>query len=278
MNEKPQLIPNKNDKTSFDKIYLFFEKIIPVSKIGIASAVAASIGTVVTVLGVVVALGAALVSRYQLDTAKQQLAATDRPWIKIQNIDSAYVNIEERTVSSAGFISLKNIGKSPALDVQFLAGLIIGNIVSDEDIDAACKRKEREYYSPPLAIFPEDTVSSAYVEAKFPKLRLTDKFSKSYSSIAEKYARPTSIEPKEMYKYAQSFSMIVCVSYKIYNDERDHSTAVIYEIIRPIPKPKNDDDRIIPKQSDPFDLSKVLLYPPGSVWAIMPSNIVSRAN
>ena len=271
--------PNYSDGKIHPKLARFYntiERYVPPSKVALATTLVTFIGTVVALFGILVTALAVAVSMYQLDTARRQLAATDRPWIRITKNMGTFLTVTDSQIEVDAFVTIRNIGKSPAINVKFLSSLVSGRGYNvDEEIGKTCNARVSENEFVESTLFPDEETAGKLPDARIVKLRLTEK---RPPHLKTKFAPPGRLdlsEPKEMYRHPISFSLVACIRYNTDNDTSNHYSAVIYDIFPKddgIPVPKGESKVIA------FDLAVNKEYFPDNLEVAMPSNFLSRAN
>ena len=184
-----------------------------------------------TVIVAIVAIFAYKATVGQLNTARLQLIATDRPWIKINTINNVKLAFESDSVELDGELEFENVGKSPALDVETIYELVVEDIyIHPKDVSKFCQygRGADDFLG--NAIFPNDTLKERVSGASLRKNSIINKIVRDARTLAIKMKDNKVFDPKSVNHEVSSFALVVCARYKIDQDERRHYTAQVFSI------------------------------------------------
>jgi hypothetical protein len=126
-------------------------------------------------------------AKRQADAMHQQLAAMDRPWVKVTVVLTESFEANSAGARFVGEITLRNVGKSPALRVQYRLTDLVISTDEDDQFGVARARREQEVITANWpdepdsehAIFPGEslgpfTVYMGLDEAQILKLGIKD--------------------------------------------------------------------------------------------------------
>jgi hypothetical protein len=170
-------------------------------------------------------------SKRQFDISLRQLESTDRPWVTIAFPQSAVFRFHEGGAASLGLTyTLKNIGRSPAVNIQLHASVIP---LAQKDWITGPFRWQKQTCEPSSLRAPDPARGFSLVPAE----EISDGFSTTLDaqSIAAVNVAPL---PGEIDDGVMRFNPVLvgCVTYSFVNSLKIHATGFIYSIARRIPK------------------------------------------